>query len=294
MLRSMTGQGQARAEGPLGTMSVEVRSVNNRHLKLTTRLGDHLMRLEPRIERSVRQHVQRGTVQLHAIWHRTDVAAPYEVNRSMLSAYYRQISQLRSELGVTPPIDLSQLVSLPGVVEESEVEGADAEVIWQVFQPVLEAALQNLDLMRRREGDAMEEQLLQDLRALQQHAGEVRQLAPSVLDGYRQRLKSRLQTALREYDAEVEPAIVVRELQLYADRCDISEELTRLDSHCEMFRRSIAQEAAAGRKLDFVTQELFRETNTIGSKASDAMISGHVVEMKCAIERMRELVQNVE
>jgi uncharacterized protein (TIGR00255 family) len=294
MLRSMTGQGQARAEGPLGTMSVEVRSVNNRHLKLTSKLGEHLLRLEPRIERTVRHHVQRGTIQVHAIWHRTDVAAPFEINRAMLAAYYRQISQLRAELGAGPPVDLSQLVSLPGVVEESEVEGADADVIWQVFHPVLEAALQNLDLMRRREGDAMEEQLLQDLTLLQQHAIQIRQLAPSVLDAYRHRLRSRLQAALREYDAEVDPAVIVRELQLYADRCDISEELTRLDSHCEMFRRSIAQEAAAGRKLDFVTQELFRETNTIGSKASDATISSHVVEMKCAIERMRELVQNIE
>jgi uncharacterized protein (TIGR00255 family) len=294
MLRSMTGQGLSRAETALGPLSVELRTVNNRHFKLVMRLSGALQRFESEIERIVRQSVQRGTVQLTALWQRTDLVAPYQLQRGTLASYFRQLSQLRSELGVQTAIDLGQLATLPGVVEEAPLEPADEERVWNLFVPVLHGALSDLTRMRDAEGESMQGTIDVDLAKIRQSIEAVRQLAPGVVESYRQRITARVQAVLSDQGIRVQPADLLREVQLFADRCDVHEELSRLESHLKLFSDAMRQDAASGRKLDFVIQEMFRETNTIGSKGSDATIAQHVVEMKCAIERIRELVQNVE
>ncbi len=170
----------------------------------------------------------------------------------------------------------------------------DPETLWESFAPVLQSALQNLDQMRQIEGEAMGNKLCEDLQVIQQQLQSIQGLAPKVVEQYRDRLAARVASAMSQVDCLVQPSDLMRELQLFADRSDISEEITRLTSHIAMFRGVVDQEAAAGRKLDFIIQEMFREANTIGSKANDAEIARHVVEIKCAIERMRELVQNLE
>lgn len=294
MLRSMTGQGQAQQDGPLGLFSVEIRTVNHRGLKLAPRLGDALGRFESRIEQTVRGYVRRGTVQLNATWRRSDAAGRSRIDAQALIAFYRQLEQIRAELPTAPPIDLTRLATLPGIIVEGASDVVDDEQVWTWLEKAVVAALENLNEMRRTEGDAMERQLQCDLKLLGEAAVAISERAPHVVEGYRDRLRTKVAKVLAQEGLQVEPADLLREVQLFADRSDISEELTRLESHMELFQQTIAGEEASGRKLDFVIQEMFRETNTIGSKASDGEIARHVVEMKCGLERMRELIQNIE
>ncbi|WP_164101599.1 YicC/YloC family endoribonuclease [Candidatus Laterigemmans baculatus] len=294
MLRSMTGQGQAQQDGPLGTFSVELRTVNNRGLKVSPRLGDALGRFEPRIEATVRGHVHRGSVQLNANWKRVHAEGSYRIDTHVVAGYFRQLEKLRAKLGAAAPIDLTRLATLPGVIVDAASEAVDDEVVWSFLESALVAALEDLNAMRATEGEAMERQLQLDLERISEEAAAVAGRAPQVVEGYRDRMRTKVAKVLAQEGLEVAPGDLLREVQLFADRSDISEELTRLESHVELFRETISGTAASGRKLDFVIQEMFRETNTIGSKASDAEIARHVVEMKCALERMRELVQNVE
>lgn len=301
----MTGQGQAAASGDLGTISVEIRTVNNRGLKLSAKLGERLGKFESKVDAVVREYLNRGTVNLSVRWRRTDLASAFSINGATLASYYRQLSQLHSELGAAAPIDLSQLVNLPGVVEDASSDDLDEAALWSEFQAVLREALTNLNQMRTAEGESMASKLLADHTEIRQHCEAIHKLAPEVADGYRDRLESKVSSYLESRGLDTDQTDVLKEVQIFADRSDISEELTRLDSHLKMFTDTMQADGSgsgakeresslAGRRLDFVIQEMFRETNTIGSKASHATIAQHVVDMKCAIERMRELVQNVE
>ena len=158
----------------------------------------------------------------------------------------------------------------------------------------LAGGLQNLAQMRIREGQAMADDLLVNCRAIAAGVEEIQRRAPLVLDAYRTRLQDRLNKVLSEYQVTLDPADIVREVSLYADRADISEEIVRLKSHLEQFDSIMQLPESSGRKLEFLTQELFREANTIGSKASDVEIAKQVIEIKTAIERIREMIQNIE
>lgn len=291
----MTGQGQARSESADGALSIELRTVNNRHLKFTMRLGEPLAALESQIERTVRKHIRRGTVQLNASYQPAGGSNKYRLNTTILASYFRELAVLETDLQTAQPIDLGHLSSLPGVVEHVAEDGLPPDELWQQTEPVLLRALENLNAMRATEAQAMRSQLLEDHGLIVEHLHRIEKLAPRVAENYRQRLQGKVETLLQQHGVEAAVVDILREVQLFADRSDTSEEITRLSSHLEMFTEVIDQgEEAVGRKLDFVIQEMFRETNTIGSKANDAEIARSVVEIKCAIERMRELVQNLE
>jgi uncharacterized protein (TIGR00255 family) len=294
MLKSMTGQGQAQQDTPLGSFAVEIRVVNNRGFKISQRLGDALGRFEPLVETLVRSVIRRGSIQFQAVWRSDRASSNYRIDEEVLAVYYRQLCQVQQRLGCTTNIDLAQLTELPGVIVESMSVGDNDDDVWQVFSGTIESALQNLEEMRIAEGAAMGDQLQADLDILAAAVGMIQTRAPFVVDSYRDRLRSRIELVLRREGLAVESIDLLKEVQIYADRSDISEEVTRLKSHFAMFLAGMREEMANGRKLDFVIQEMFRETNTIGSKAMDAEIAKQVVEMKCALERMRELVQNVE
>jgi uncharacterized protein (TIGR00255 family) len=294
MLRSMTGQGHASQTGAFGTLSIELRTVNHRGYKLTARLHDRLNRLEPRVDALVRQHIRRGAVHLAAGWQRTGAAAAASIDQDVIAAYYRQLDGLREQLGCRGEIDLARLATLPGALREPADGELDEESLWELLSGVLQEALASLNAMRDAEGAAMQRQLETDLQQLVDSLGVIRGQAPQVVAQYRDRLRGKIEAAMQSEGLSIEPPELIRELQIFADRSDISEEITRLNSHIALFRETIGEESAGGRKLDFVIQEMLRETNTIGSKAGDAVIAHQVVEIKCALERMRELVQNVE
>lgn len=294
MLRSMTGQGQAQNESPLGSFSIEIRTVNNRGFKLVARLGDVLGRYESQIDGLVRGAVRRGTVQLVAHWKPPGADGLLRINTRVVGSYFRQLEVLREELGTDAPIDLARLAALPGAMDEGVRLEEDEEAVWNELESTLLAALESLDEMRVAEGAAMERQLRVDLEQMTKSLDQIQQRAPLVQESYRERLRAKVEAYLQREGIDVGPPELLREVQIFADRGDISEEITRLRSHFVLCEETISSDQANGRKLDFVIQEMFRETNTIGSKAGDAEVARQVVDMKCGLERMRELVQNIE
>lgn len=300
MLLSMTGYGSGQASTEGVNVVVEIRTVNNRYLKLHSRLPDGYAALEPRIEEEVRKQVRRGAVQLNVDLRRTSAGEDYKLNIDLLRSYAEQARNAIREIGgsasqdAEPNVDFNALLTLPGVVLDDRQRSNASDDAWPIVQEALKAAIADLRSMRETEGRAMEKDLTEQLDDIAKSADEVKELAPTVVAAYQQRLLERLNKLLAEHDVRVEPADIVREVGVYAEKADISEEIVRLESHIGQFREIMKQPIGAGRKLEFLVQELLRETNTIGSKANNAEIAKLVVHVKTCIERIREMVQNVE
>lgn len=301
-VRSMTGQGHAVGEGDLGRLSVELRTVNNRGFKCVSRLSDSLGALENQIETLTRSLIHRGTVHLSVSWRRPSGNQTPNIDTELLTAYCEQLTAVQKSVGAdNASIDLASLLSLPGVIVGSREARQDNEELWDFVRQTIVNAIENLNQMREVEGAHMAETLLVECQQIRERIDFIAERAPLAAGVYRNRLESKIRRVLTEHEIETQQIDLLREVQIYADRADISEEITRLGSHLKMFGAVLSGQSGAsgkreptGRKLDFVIQEMFRETNTIGSKAADAEISAQVVEIKCAIERMRELVQNLE
>ncbi len=313
MLLSMTGFGEAREQtGPL-TVGVEVRAVNNRYLKVTVRGTDPYPMFEPELEKVVRRHVRRGTLLIHVRVERQARSSDLRLNADALRAYFAQVraafpappTQTATDAQSEPdapsdPLErygavIAALIDLPGVSPEQAQIGAPPDDEWPVVEKVLEAALRRLDGMRREEGRTMANELLLHQRHIRDQLELVRQHLPAVMADYRVRLLDRVRQAVAEGGGTVEPQHLIREVALFADRSDVSEEITRLASHLDQFEEIIRRGGdSPGRKLEFVVQEMGRETNTLGSKAGDVTVSRHAVEIKATLEKIRELVQNVE
>ena len=213
------------------------------------------------------------------------------MNAKVLESYRQQLHDLGMQSAAIP---WDTLLMLPGVVDESSSHGQDMLECWPLIETTLNQAAENLAQMRAEEGAAMAEDLKSNCLVIADQVDQIEPRASQVVENYRVRLTERLQKLLADYDVTVDSSDVIREVGIFAERSDISEEIVRLRSHLEQFHALMEQEQSSGRKLEFLTQEMFRETNTIGSKANDAQIAQHVIEIKAAIERMREMIQNVE
>ncbi len=297
MLLSMTGFGEARTQTDAVGVSVEVRAVNNRHLKLTVRGSDPYPLYDTELEKVVRRHVKRGTLHVQVRVERAGQAAAPVLNAAVLADYLRQIRHACAEAGapeLAAPL-ASGALALPGVAPETRSSGtAPPEDEWPLVEKTLDAALVKLNQMRRDEGKALATELLAHHKLIGECIEAVRTLLPGVVSDYRQRTLDRVRQAVADAGVVLSAESIIREVALFADRTDVSEEVARLTSHLDQFAELVRKGDEAGRKLEFVIQEMGRETNTIGSKAGDAAISRHVVEMKSALEKLREQVQNVE
>jgi uncharacterized protein (TIGR00255 family) len=294
VLLSMTGHGEATRHGPGLSVAVEVRTVNNRYFKLSLRASEGYSALEPQIEAIVRRHIRRGTVQLNLqVEHETD-ADEFRLNEAVLRSYLAQLGRITGHSQESQLSALPHLLALPGVVNERVPQPDRLAAEWPTIEGVLEEACRRLDEMRADEGKAMARDLSANATAIAGELSAIEKRTPQIVDAYRQRLIDRLKAMLAELGVQIQPADVVREVGIFAERSDISEEIVRLKSHLEQFASVMIAGESQGRKLEFLTQEMFRETNTIGSKANDAEIARHVIEIKTAIERMREMIQNVE
>jgi uncharacterized protein (TIGR00255 family) len=290
----MTGHGEAHSHEEGLSIVVEVRTVNNRYFKLNLRLSDGYAPLESHTEALIRQHIRRGTIQASVQIDREPRPDDYRLNQAVLVGY---LKQLETALGATIGRDVAQLaplLTLPGVVHESTAEFEELESQWPRIERVVTTALQELSKMRIDEGRSMAADLTANARVIAGELAKIETRAPLVVESYRGRLHEKLSKLLAEVGVQAQLGEIVREVGLFAERADISEEIVRLKSHLEQFSTVMASEESQGRKLEFLTQEMFRETNTIGSKANDAEIARHVIEIKTAIERMREMIQNVE
>jgi uncharacterized protein (TIGR00255 family) len=290
----MTGFGEAhRRDGEL-SVAVEVRTINNRYFKLTVKCAEGYSVLETEIEQVVRDQVRRGTLQVNLRVDRTAAPDDYLIDKAVLGGYRKQLQALHDEWHVSDSVPLETLLALPGAVVENPNRANDAAALWPKIKPTLVAAMQHLKTMRVDEGRAMAADLQANCAVVAAELANVERRAPVVIDAYRRRLHERIQTALAEYQVTLDAKDLIKEVAVFSDRADISEETVRLRSHLEQFETFMQAEESPGRKLEFLTQEMFREINTIGSKANDVEIARHVIEMKTAVERIREMIQNVE
>ena len=290
----MTGHGESHCESADRAVAVEVRSVNNRYLKVHVRAGDAHAALEPRIETLARELVRRGTIQITVKIDRQTSSKDYRLNGEVLAGYHAQLTEWAASTEAGASLDLSALLTLPGVVESNVGAGLNVESEWITLEPIIREAFDKLTNMRAAEGAAMAVDLQANCQLVTDQLEAIAARSPQVIDAYQQRLTERINQWLADYEIEVQPVEIARELGLIAERCDISEEIIRLQSHLEQFASILTQSTSNGRKLEFVIQEMFREANTIGSKANDSEISRHIIEIKSAIERMREMIQNAE
>jgi uncharacterized protein (TIGR00255 family) len=292
----MTGFGEASLQTDALSLAIELRAVNNRYLKVTLRAAEPYNLLEPEFEKVIRKTVRRGTVQVHVRLQRQGSPQDYPINAAAFRGYLTQLRPLCRELGLSDDgaALLGPVLALPGVVPEASGTPLRLEDDWPLLERVLEQALTKLQAMRHEEGGAMARELLQLRDHIAAELDRIRKRAAVVVEGYRDRLLERVRSLLGELDVKMDRSDLIKEVSIFAERADIAEEVVRLASHLDQFQDIVGEPESAGRKLEFLTQEMFRETNTIGSKASDVDISRHVVEIKSALEKIRELVQNVE
>jgi uncharacterized protein (TIGR00255 family) len=292
----MTGYGEARHQSDLLSLSVELRALNNRYLKVSLRAPDPYHLLEAECEKLIRRNVKRGTIQVHLRCDRQSAAEDFRINTVALASYVRQVQEVGKLLGL-PEIGaalLPQVVMLPGVVPEAAGRTHQLRDDWPIIEKVLQQAIDQLQTMRKDEGNSMAKELLLLRDHIGKHLDVIRTLIPQVVTSFRDRLHERVKTLLSEHDVQIDRNDLIREVSIFAERSDIAEEVTRLATHLNHFQEIMNEDESPGRKLEFLTQEMGRETNTIGSKASDVGISKQVVEIKGTLEKIRELVQNVE
>jgi uncharacterized protein (TIGR00255 family) len=288
----MTGFGEAHRKDASLAVSAEVRTINSRYFKLVVRAGEGYSAFEPLIENLVRQQIKRGTVQVSLRIDRLGTS-DYRLNADVLDGYLEQLDEFSKRWKLKGPVAIEPLLGLPGVVDQN-ADHADTSAQWPLVRDVLQEAMDRMAAMRADEGGAMAADLAANSKVIAEALDAIERRAPLVAEAYRARLAERVAKTLADYEVTLQPGDLIREVSIYAERSDISEEIVRLRSHLEQFESTLALPQSSGRTLEFVTQEMFRETNTIGSKANDVEISRHVIEIKAAIERIREMIQNVE
>ncbi len=294
MINSMTGYGQAQGEINGTSYTVEVKSVNNRYFKTIIKLPELFTFLEGEIEKLLRSNLSRGTIN-YALRLR-DISANllFDIDEIALQTIVEKLSRAGAAAGFKGAFDIGNLLSLPGIVRPTM---PDEKLVKQTRESVLvisQEAIDKLKQMRASEGDFLEEELRGHCRAIEKDLEYICARSDTVTQEYAKKLKQRADILLAEAKLNLDEGTLGREVAIFADRSDISEEVARLDSHLQQFVQSCQANEQAGRRLDFISQEMLREANTIASKASDCDITRCVVDIKCWIERIKEQVQNVE
>jgi uncharacterized protein (TIGR00255 family) len=293
MLISMTGYGRGVWQGENSQLQVELRSVNGRYLNLRFKMPDLLLRFEPLLESRLKEKIGRGSVTCQVQWKRESADTNFDSEK--LLKVWKELSTLSKANNIEGEISLSQLALMPELNNGSETDIFDKTTVKSLEEGLglsLESAIEEINQMREREGGALKKQMLLFSEELKNLSEKINVLAPDLSKKQQAKFIERLKKM--ETNVEVNEADISRELALLADRCDISEEITRLYSHLEQLDSSLEAGGLVGRKLDFVLQEINREINTMGSKSSDSELSHMVVEMKTVAEKIREQVQNIE
>lgn len=296
MIRSMTGFGRATAEAAGVTLSIELKTVNNRYLKVSQRLPESLSAQEMAVEKRLKKHIARGSVSLNVrVGSSRTSSSDYRINQERLMAYLKQLQQAGRDNGLDATIQLADVARLNGVVESFDPLEEHQEEVLAVLWTTLDDACTALVASREEEGAGLAEDLIARCKTLLSLNAGAEKRAPSVVAEYRDRLEERISKLLAEREGLIREEDLAREAAMFADKCDISEENQRLKAHCESMIAIISDnEGEAGRRLDFIAQEMLREANTMGSKANDAELTAGVLEMKAEIEKIKEQVQNVE
>jgi uncharacterized protein (TIGR00255 family) len=293
-LMSMTGRGAAAAAGRIARVEAELSSVNRKQLDVNVGLPRFLASFEARVQEKIQRTVSRGRVtgEIRVTWAESAQAAGVRVDAALARAHVAALRQAARKLGLPDDLKASALLSLPEVVV-FERRATEIEALWPVVEKALDAALANLQAMRKKEGAALGRDLRARLKQLDRLAREIGTRVPAVAETYRENLLKRIAAALPVSDLAADER-VLKEIALFADRSDITEEQVRLGSHLQQAGDLLATGGVVGRTLDFLVQELGREINTIGSKANDGGITRRVIAFKTELERIREQAQNIE
>lgn len=288
----MTGYGRGEADYEGSKLSVELNSVNRKQSDIVVNLPRDLAELEPRIRQAINEQISRGRMNvLITIQDSAKGVRQLALDTELARSYHEAMLILQKELHAPGEITISTILQAPGVMRSPEhtIEAAEA---WPVLHQALLSALAELIKMREREGKHLAKDLIHRLKVLRKELKEVRLLYPDVVKKYRTALLERIEKA--GLDLPVDDERLLKEVSFFADRSDISEELTRLESHLAQFAHHLRKNEPVGRTLEFITQEIFRELNTLGAKSNAAAISQHVVACKSELEKIREQIQNLE
>jgi len=291
-MQSMTGYGRSEVRHAHLALTVEARSVNHRYLDIALRSPRFYAPLEARMKQRVSTYFTRGRIDITLVLQESSTTGrTLLLDHTLAQQYYEALQRLQVSLGLPGTIDLSLIASLRDVFRVEEAS-ADVENDWDIIAQGLDAALQALRTMRRQEGEVLSHDFHLRLQAMAQQSQNIRQRVPQVVVEYQQRLEQRVKDLFAQF--ELDPNRVAQEAILFAERSDITEELTRLEAHMQACTRLLSSSEAVGRKIEFLVQEMHREVNTIGSKSNDTAIAHSVVELKSELERMREQIQNIE
>ena len=294
-MKSMTGFGRGECEKLGRQFTVEIKTVNHRYLEPNIRMPHQFQALEASIRAIMKERIARGKADVSIRYtNHSDDQGTVWVNETKLSEYVSALRKAAENVGLTDDLALSKVLNLPGVVE-SEMAEEDLEEIKAILTEALDLAINDLDAMRLREGETLKLDFKSKLDELEEHVVEIEKIAPRVVEGYKTRLYERMDQYLdKAKTQQLDEGRLETEVTLFADRCCIDEELTRLHSHIKQYRQLIEKKEPIGRQLDFLTQELNRESNTIASKSNDLEITRHALAMKNIVEKIREQIQNIE
>jgi len=294
MIKSMTGYGQAQGDFNGVSYAVEIKSVNNRYLKTAIKLPDIFSFIEDDIEKLLRNNLSRGTVNF--VLRLKDISGNslFEIDEKALQSIAQKLHNAVSAIGIEGKFDISNLLSLPGIVRPILPDNEQAKMIKEKILEISNQAMDQLIEMRSVEGKSLEEDLTKHCNAIEEDLQKINERSPLVINSYAKKLRQRADILLAEAKLKIDEETLAREVAIFADRSDISEEIARLDSHIKQFLQFCQANEQAGRRLDFISQEMLREANTIASKSADGEITAHVVDVKCLIERIKEQIQNVE
>jgi len=290
----MTGYGQAQGEINGVSYAVEVKAVNNRYFKAIIKLPELVAFLEEDIERLLRRNLARGTVNYVLRFKDVSANTLFDIDEQALQAVVEKLGRIKPSTDVKRSIEIGSLLALPGIIRPVMPDEQMAEQMRQKVLEISQEAIDRLKEMRAAEGAALGADLKKYCGQIQQDLEHIRARSPAVVQEYAKRLKRRVDELLAHAELKLDEEVLAREVAIFADRSDISEELARLDSHLQQFDQACRGDGQAGRRLDFISQEMLREANTIASKSSDMEITHSVVDMKCGVDRIKEQVQNVE
>jgi len=293
MMKSMTAYASSESTKDQLTVSIEIRSYNSRYLDISLRSPYGYLCLEDKIKSMISDNISRGRIEIKLqIIDDSEDAYVFDIDEPKALAYINVLSKLKNKFKINTNISLDLLVNTGGVIKPVETS-KDMDACWDSIKTCLSVALDDLNAMRKKEGDFIAKDFTDRLDFIEKSIGQIKKEAGNLLSHYQERLKERI-TALTQGMIDIDPARIAQEAAFLADRSDISEELVRVESHIKEFRAIMDSEESAGRKLNFLLQEFGREFNTMGSKAGNSNVSHIIVAVKSELEKIREQVQNIE
>ena len=291
MIKSMTGYGKANLEKNSRKYIIEIKSVNHRYMDVSIKMPRALSYLEEIIKNEISKNIKRGKVDVFITFENNSIEGrEIKINTELAKGYIKELRKLAKEENILSDIQVNDIARYPDVLTIQDSQD-DEEIKHEILE-VVGKATENLVSMRKTEGEKIAKDLKERLELIQNKVNKVSKLSTGLIEEYVVKLEERVKQILK--DQEIDKTRLAQEVVIYADRCSIEEEITRLNSHIAQFNKLLNSDEAVGKKLDFIIQEMNRETNTIGSKANSLEITNSVIDMKTEIENLREQVQNIE